>query len=147
MAQGSVKTFEETKLNCIRGFNIETDTFRAAFITTAFSAVLANTATPTWSDFSAAEVSGTNYTAGGEVIDIDTSEAAGTVTIAIGTDLPWTAPASGGPADIRSAIIYNVTVSNIAAWAVDMTTDGTTPLSLNGVGNDVVIKAGNLLTF
>jgi len=154
MAQGTVVIFEEAKKNmnlsaaasdATNGVNLDADSFKIMLVSDDIDTILASTATPDSGDFT--EVSGTNYTAGGETATINVTESGGTVTIALGSAVSWTSPGTGGPADIRSAILYSTTHSGsqdaFCVW--DMTTDsGTTPLDLD-LG-DITINAGTIAT-
>ena len=154
MAQGTVTVFEEAKKNMnlstaaadlTNGVNLDADTFKIMLISDDIDTVLASTATPDSGDFT--QVSGTNYTAGGETATITVTESGGTVTVALGSNVSWTSPGTGGPADIRSAILYSTTHTGtqdtFCVW--DMTTDsGTTPLDLDN--GDITINSGNICT-
>ncbi len=154
MAQGTVTVFEEAKKNMnlsaaavdnANGVNLDNDSFKIMLISDDIDTVLASLATPDSGDFT--EVAGTNYTAGGEAATINVTEAGGTVTIALGANVSWTSPGTGGPADIRSAILYSTTHTGtqdaFCVW--DMTTDsGTTPLDLDN--GDITINSGNIAT-
>jgi len=154
MAQGTVVIFEEAKKNMnlsaaasdlTNGVNLDADTFKIMLVSDDIDTILASTATPDSADFT--EVTGANYTPGGETATINVTEAGGTVTIALGGAVSWTSPGTGGAADIRSAILYSTTHTGtqnaFCVW--DMTTDsGTTPLDLD-LG-DITINAGTIAT-
>ncbi len=139
MAQGSVTVFEEALENLVdgndttNGINLKDDTFKLVLISDDIDTINANTATPDVGDFT--EVSnGGGYTTGGETVTITATEAAGTLTVAVSGTVTWTSTGSGGPADIRSAIVHSTTHigTSDALCVVDMTTDsGTTPLDLD----------------
>lgn len=129
MAQGTVTVFDEAKLALLNGtHDLDTHTFKVMLINDT-TVPTAATATPVKADFT--EVSGSNYTAGGESLTVSLTEAAGTVTFDFTNDITWTQHASG-PTDIEYAIVYNDTAASDDAIAfIDMTTDaGVTPLSL-----------------
>lgn len=128
MAQGQLLTFYEFKKN-VGGklHDLSNDVFKIAFITTLPTRT---DVSPTLGDYT--EVSGTNYTAGGETLTMtwvgdgtttDWSHAGGTIT--------WVTHPSG-PTNIIAGLIYNATAAgNPAVAFVDMTGDGgTTPISL-----------------
>lgn len=132
MAQGTITMFEEFSLYIAQGdiHDLNADTFKLALVNTAPSTSLA---TPVWADISSTEVSGTNYTAGGETLTTTWAEAGGTATFdATGTPAAsWTQHASG-PTNIEAGVIYNDTATNddLICW-IDFTVDaGTTPISL-----------------
>lgn len=155
MAQGSFTVFEEAKKNmnlstaasdATNGVNLDADSFKIMLISEAIGVVAASTATPDSGDFT--EVTGTNYTAGGNAANITVTEVSGTVTVALGANVSWTSPGTGGPADIKCAILYSTTHTGTqdAVGVIDMTTDaGTTALDLDN--GDITINAGTLFTF
>ena len=153
MAQGTVTVFEEAKKNMnysaaavdLAGINLDADAFKIMLISDDIDTILASLATPDSADFT--EVTGTNYTATGNAATVNVVEAGGTVTVSLGANVVWTSPGTGGPADIRSAIIYSTThtgtADTFAVW--DMTTDsGVTPLDLDN--GDITINAGTIFT-
>lgn len=154
MAQGSVQVFDEAKKNAnyssaavdaTNGINLDNDVFKVMLLSDDIDTILSSTATPDSGDFT--EVTGTNYTAGGETATITVVEATGTVTISLGANVSWTSPGTGGPADIRTALLYSTTHSGtqdaMCVW--DMTTDsGTTPLDLDN--GDITINSGTIFT-
>jgi len=154
MARGDVKVFNESKVLLNFGasttdaasININADSFKVVLITTAYGSVDADGATPTYSDFSAAECStGGGYTQNTATITVSAAEAGGTVTVSSG-QVVWTSAGTGGPADIRTAIIFSDTsTSDLALCAVDMTSDGSAPVDLDD--GDVTINSGTLFTF
>jgi len=143
MAQGTLVVFDEF-LETIgeKLVDLENDTIKVAFITTVPTA---STADPRWgaggsTDLSANEVSGTNYTAGGNTAASNSyNQTAGTATFDASDPATWLQNA-GGPTDIKTAIVYDDTDTGKRAIAlIDMTTDGgTTPISL--VDGDITIS-------
>ena len=85
-------------------------------------------------DLSANEViAGGGYTAGGNAVSNPTLSltAAKTTLDDDGANLLWTSSASGDPADIRCAIVYSETATfKDCIGFIDMTSDGTTAISL-----------------
>ena len=130
MATGDVVVFEEAKAKMIAGDWATTDDFYLAIVDATVTPT-ADFATPTWSDFSANEVTGA---AGGYVVngtDLGAlsalvSEAAGTMTFDSATDPTWALKA-GHSTDATWGIIYNFTDATQDALAyvelgtVDMT--------------------------
>ena len=143
MAQGSLVVFEEFRLFIgDKSHDLDADAFKIALITTL---PLANAATPDFADFT--EVSGTNYTAGGETANGTYVEAAGVGTFDV-DDVSWTQSGSG-PTNIKAALIYNTTHvgTNDAVAFIDMTTDGgTTPISLVDGDISITINAAGVFT-
>lgn len=130
MAQGTVTLFDNFAEELLRGtHDLDADVIKVALMTTDIDSY---TGTETdWANVSANEVSGTNYTAGGETMTVNVSETGGTATYDFTTNPSWTQSGTG-PAVIRSAIIYNSSAaSNDLIARMDMTEDsGTTPISL-----------------
>jgi len=132
MAQGTLLTFEEFALFIGKDdtHDLDSDSYKFALLSVIPVVTLA---TPVWADVSANEVSGSNYTAGGELLTTTWLEAAGTATFDA-TGVPaasWTQHATG-PTNIKAGVAYNNTaVNKDLVCFVDMTTDGgTTPISL-----------------
>ena len=98
--------FDSFKTNTINGTGIidfDTDLIKIALITV--SNVPDINVDDFWDDLQATEVSGTNYTAGGEALTTRTvTESGGTVTFNA-DDVNWVSNA-GGFADARHAILY-----------------------------------------
>ncbi len=85
MAQGTLTVFEEFRLYIADGsHDLTSDAFKVALITTLPTAAAV---TPDLADFT--EVTGTNYTAGGETSAATYTEAAGTATFDL-ADVSWT---------------------------------------------------------
>lgn len=89
------------------------------------------------------EVSGTNYTAGGETLTMTLSETTGTTTLGSSVNPSWTQNGAG-PTDIKTALIYNTTAGSEDLIAyIDMTTDaGTTAISLVAGNISITFAAG-----
>lgn len=129
MAQGDLKLFENFNDQLQNGeHDLEADTFKFALVSdTTIAADHADT------DFATGftEVSGTNYTAGGEALNlaVTTTDLSSVVDNA-GTDPSWSQDPAG-PADIRWGIIYNDSHASKAAVAfVDMRSSGGNAISL-----------------
>ncbi len=115
MATGDFVLFEESSKDFAMGVHVlPTDTIKIALITSAITPT-ANDATPRWSDYSSAEVSGTGYTAGGTAIgNMTLNEAAG-VTTFDGDAVSW-AQNVAGPTNCRWGIVYNDSAANKEAF-------------------------------
>ncbi len=157
MAQGTVTVFDETLpvLNFANsalsstaaGISMDTDTFSWILISNDIDTVLASAATPDRADFTECAAGG-GYTTGGATATITVTEAAGTLTIAQSGDVVWTSTGTGGPADIRCALLVSDTHTGTqdAVAVMDMTTDsGTTPLDLDN--GDITISGGTIFSF
>lgn len=147
MAQGDLTLFNEFSNQLLTGEHDlnATDTVKVALITNT-TVPTASTASPTLSDFT--QVTGTNYTAGGETINsAATSNVSGSTYKFDGDNVSWTQNA-GGPTNIYYGIIYNDTnASDMAIGFVDMTTDGgTTPISLAAGNISINWNASGILT-
>jgi len=156
MAQGSVIVFDEflpqanyansALTSTAAGISMDVDTFALILISNDVDTLSAADATPDRADYTECSAGG-GYSTGGATATITVSEAAGTLTIALASDVVWTSTGSGGPADIRCALLVSDTHSGTqdAVCYIDMTTDsGTTPLDLDN--GDITISAGNFFT-
>ena len=143
MAQGTLVVFEEFRLFIgDKSHDLDADTFKIALITTLPTAAAA---TPDLADFT--EVTGTNYTAGGETSAATYVEAGGVGTFDM-ADVSWTQNGAG-PTDIVAALIYNTTHvgTNDAVAFIDMTTDGgSTPISLVDGDISIAINGSGVFT-
>lgn len=111
MAKGDITIFEGFELDKGTGVHdLSSDTLKVALIDSTVTPTAADL-TPTWSDYSANEVSGTNYTAGGETIGSVTWTIVANKPTLAGADVGWTIHASG-PSDARWGIIYNDTAGS-----------------------------------
>ena len=140
MAQGSVITFEEFRKEIGDGtFDLDAS---AAFGLRLISDTgdLSATATPNIADFTA--VSGGTY-ADKTGLTLTWAETGGTATLTLAADQTWEADPDNGPQDIRKALVYQTT-GGAALGYVDLTADGSTPLSLRD--GSIVIKSGALFT-
>lgn len=111
MAAGDFTLFEEATKDVVNGVHDFTnDSIKIALIT-ASSTPAAADATPRWSDYSANEVSGTGYTAGGTAIgNASVAEAGGTTTFD-GDAVSWSQNGAGFT-NARWGIVYNDTATN-----------------------------------
>jgi hypothetical protein len=111
MARNDWVTFQEFSLDLANGVhNLGSDTFKVALIDNTTVPTAAD-ATPRWADYSANEVSGTGYTAGGYTLTgVSTSEAAGVTTFDDTGNVLWSQNAAG-PTDIYWAVLYNDSAS------------------------------------
>lgn len=147
MAKGDLTIFEEFAADIgVEKLQLNTDTLKLGLITTAAASVAASTATPTWSDFSGAEVSGSGYTAGGATVaSTSYTEASGVGTLD-GNDVTWSQNASGFT-NARTGILYDDTPSSaalkVAICKVDL---GSTNVSLQDGDVTVAWNASGILT-
>jgi len=115
MATGTTFVFEEFALDVLNGIhNFSSNTYKMGLIDNS-AAPAATQATPTWSDFSANEVSGTGYSAGGEAVTVSISEVGGVATVDF--SIVTFAYNSAGPEDAYYGIIYNDTAAGKNAVA------------------------------
>jgi len=156
MAQGDVTVFDEflpqanyansALTSTAAGISMDVDTFALILISEAIGSVPANQATPDRGDFTECAAGG-GYSTGGEAATVTVSEETGTLTIALASNVVWTSTGTGGPADIRCALLVSDTHTGTqdAVCVIDMTTDaGTTPLDLDN--GDITINAGTFFT-
>ena len=148
MAQGTFILFDEFAESIGDGrIDMDTDTFNIAFVTLQVGGTptIAKTdAVPTWgaggtTNLSTSEVAaGGGYTAGGEALDTVTwSQTGGVGTFDSAAEV-WTSAGAGDPSTIKTAVIYSITsTNNDCIGYIDMTTDGTTAISL--LAGDVTV--------
>lgn len=149
MAQGTITLFNEFAESVADGrIDLDTDTFKVALTTLQVGGtptIAATDAVPCWgaggtTNLSTSEVSaGGGYTANGETLTSVTY----TQTSGVGTfdaaNVTWTSAASGDPATIKSLVLYSDTATNKdAVGFMDMTTDGTTAISL--LSGDITVN-------
>ena len=123
MARGDLVLFEEFSkylggtFTSQKGMDFDTggDTFKLGIIDSTITPTAA-TATPAWGDFSANEVRGSGYTAGGATLASQSfNEASGTATFDA-SDVTWS-QASGGTSGFTGAywtILYDDTITSPA---------------------------------
>lgn len=109
---------------------LPTDTLRLAIIDNTITPTAAD-ATPRWSDYSANEVSGTGYTAGGEALTTVTWAMVTNIATMTADDVNWPMNA-GGPTDGYFAILYNDSATNDEA------------LGFIDLGGPVSLQAGDI---
>ena len=107
MAQGDWVTFEEFALDIGKGVHdFTSDTLKLALVDDTITPA-ADDGTPVWGDYSANEVSGTGYTAGGEALSgVTYTEAAGVATLDDTGNVSWSQNGAGFT-DAYWAILYN----------------------------------------
>jgi hypothetical protein len=140
MARGDLVLFEEFAKIIGEGCNFASDTVKVGLVKIASTPAHAD-ATPTWSDYSASEVSGSNYTAGGATLASPTwTEAAG-VAKYDANNVTWTQHASGFAVGASTgaawAIIYDSTVSSKGIGFVELKSGSTT---VGNVAGDLTIS-------
>ena len=94
------------------------------------------------------EVTGPGYTAGGEALVNSWTRAAGVSTYDSTANASWS-KTSGGPANIKTAVVYDTDAGNTedVVCYVDMTTDGgVTPISLDAGNISITWNANGLFT-
>lgn len=112
MAAGDLTIFDEAKLALLDGtHDLDTHTIKVCFINNTTVPTAAD-ATPAKADYT--EVSGGNFTAGGDTMTVSLTEAAGTVTLDFTTNISKASNASN-PTDVYYALIYNDTDAGKAA--------------------------------
>lgn len=150
MAQGTLALFDQFKEGIGEELhNLETDSFKVALVTLQVGGtptIAAGDSDPRWgagggTNLSTSEVSGTNYTAGGNAIANPAyTQTTGTAKWDADDPATWLQHASG-PTTIKTAVIYNDTdVGKRAIGFIDMTADGTTAISL--VDGDITLTFG-----
>ena len=122
MAAGDLTIFDEAKLAFLNGtHDLDTDTIKVCFISNATVPTAGDT-TPAKADYT--EVTGGNFTAGGDTMTVSLTESAGTVTYDFTTNISKAKNASN-PTNIYYALIYNDTdVSDSAIGFVEINASG-----------------------
>lgn len=136
--QGLTNSFKQEMLQA--GQNLATDTLRMALYT-AFSDIGPNTTAYTTTN----EVSGTGYTAGGELVTgatISTDVQTGTVYVDF-DNVSW----PGASFTARGALIYNVTQGNASVAVLDFGSDKTFSSTNNTVTMPVNSATTALIRF
>lgn len=136
--QGLTNSFKQEMLQA--GQNLATDTLRMALYT-AFSDIGPNTTAYTTTN----EVSGTGYTAGGELVTgatISTDVQTGTVYVDF-NNVSW----PGASFTARGALIYNVTAGNKSIAVLDFGSDKTFSSTNNTVTMPVNSATTALIRF
>jgi len=142
MARGDLVLFEEFAHQIgMKLINLETDTIKVALIKIAATPTAAS-ATPTYADWSASEVSGSNYSAGGATIGTNTyTEADGTAKLD-GDNVTWTQHASGFAVGASTGaawgIVYSDTATSKSAIAFVELKSGST--TVGNVAGDLTIS-------
>lgn len=149
MAQGDITIFNQFKEDLgdnIHDFIGTPNTLKMAFISTAVGSISAADAAPHFggtgtTDFSGAEVTGGDISAGGKTLSSVTwSESAGTVTFDV--DNVTVAVNASNPTTAKVCIIYNDTDTNKRAIGfMDLTTDGTSAVDLTN-GATIAFSSG-----
>lgn len=157
MAQGTLTLFNEFALSKGDGrIDLDSHTFKAAWVTLQVGGtptIAADDAVPCWgaggtTDLSAAEVAaGGGYAAGGITLTGITYTLAGAVATFDCNDLAWVSASSGDPDTAKTLIVYDDTATNKdAVGFMDLTTDGTTAISLLAGDVNIGINATGLFT-
>ena len=134
MAQGDAKYLRDFPLKLNRGDYNVLNTYSLVFLSDTYSLVNVDATNPALGDFT--ETTGGNISK--TVLANVTITRAGT-EIKFDADDPATFLKDAlNPADVRTLMIINDTVSDNAAQVFDATVDGTTPLDL--INNDLTIS-------
>jgi hypothetical protein len=136
MATGDVTLFNATSEIIGDGtVDLDNDTFNLGLIDDTTPPTAAD-ATPTWSDYSGNEVSGTGYTAGGQALANVSWVLSGDTTTFDADDVTWSQDAAGFD-DAHWGIVYDDTAASKNAVAF-VELGG--PLSL--ISGDVTVQWG-----
>lgn len=158
MAQGTFALFHEFSESIGDGrIDLDTDTFKAGLVTLQVGGtptIAATDAVPTWgaggsTNLASSEVTpGGGYTAGGIALTgVTWGQTSGTATFDDTVNLLWTSSGSGDPATIKTLVLYSDTATNKdCVGFMDMTTDGTTAISLLSGNISVTWNASGIFT-
>jgi len=147
MAQGTLVVFSDFMTAFLEGnLNLETAAVKVALISDSQALFTKATADPRWgaggsTNLTTNEVSGTNYTAGGNAAaNPSVVESGDVVTYDADDPATWVQNA-GGPVNVKTAIVYLDDANDFAVGFIDMTVDsGTTPVSL--ASGDISVNFG-----
>ena len=142
MAQGDTELFEiAAEYTRDQAVDYVSGTWKVALVSEPISTIVDSQTSPALADFT--EVTGTNYTAGGETLTITATVVNGIMSFKhTGGTITWSQHASG-PADVKTAIVYDDdSTTDLAVWFCDMTEDGgATAISL--VADDITLTFGD----
>lgn len=137
MVAGSTKAFNDAVLKTRKGIYSEGDTWQLVFLSDTYASINTDLTNPTSASFT--PVVGGNvaasYTLGSITIDRVTN-----VIKFDAADIGQILKNASNPADLKTALLRNATVTNDAIQAWDMTVDGTTSLDL--INNDFTFTFG-----
>ena len=137
MAAGSTKAFNDAVLKTRKGIYAEGDTWQLVFLSDTYASINTDLTNPTSASFTPV-VGGnvaTSYTLGSITIDRVTN-----VIKFDAADIGQILKNASNPANLKTALLRNATVTNDAIQAWDMTADGTTSLDL--INNDFTFTFG-----
>ncbi len=157
MAQGTLALFDEFAEAIGDGrIDLDTHTFKAALVTLQVGGtptIAKTNAVPTWgaggtTNLATNEVTpGGGYTAGGIALtSVAWGQVAGVATFDA-ADIAWTKNGTGDPATIKTLVVYSDTATNKdCVGFMDMTSDGTTAISLLAGNINVAWNASGIFT-
>jgi hypothetical protein len=137
MAAGDVKVYNDYVLKEKQGTYSVSDDWRVAFISDTFASLNTDATNPTLANVTV--TSGGNVAASYALANEAVTRSSNVVKFDA-DDIGTITKNASNPADVRCAILYNVTVTNDLAQVFDMTSDGTTPVDL--VNNDFTFNFG-----
>jgi hypothetical protein len=134
MAQGDAKYLRDFPFKMNKGAYADTDTYSIAFLSNAYSSIDVDVSNPVLTTYT--------ETTGGNIAKTALSNftvTRVTTNVKFDADDPATFTKDpSNPADVRTILIINDTVTDDAWQVIDATTDGTTPLDL--INNDLVLS-------
>jgi len=130
MAAGTWTFTNTTRTKLLNSqFDLDTDTFKCALVTSASNIGAAST---TWAGVTGEVASGGGYTTGGVTVSALALAGTSSVTVKFGTNPTWTASGSGITA--RYAVLYE-SAGDVVCYCL-----------LDSTPADVVVSSGNTLT-
>ena len=137
MAAGATKAFNHAVLKTRKGIYAEGNTWQLVFLSDTYASINTDLTNPTSASFT--PVVGGNvaasYTLGSITIDRVTN-----VIKFDAADIGQIVKNASNPANLKTALLINATVTNDAIQAWDMTADGTASLDL--INNDFTFTFG-----
>tara|TARA_R110002051_G_scaffold180067_3_gene249696 strand:+ start:137 stop:586 length:450 start_codon:yes stop_codon:yes gene_type:complete len=137
MAAGETKAFNDAVLKARKGVYAEGDTWQLVFLSDTYASINTDLTNPTSATFT--PVVGGNVAASYTLASITIDRVTNVIKFDA-ADIGQILKNASNPADLKTALLRNATVTNDAIQAWDMTADGTTSLDL--INNDFTFSFG-----
>jgi hypothetical protein len=137
MAAGATKAFNDAVLKTRKGVYAEGDTWQLVFLSDTYASIDTDLTNPTSASFT--PVVGGNVAASYTLTSITIDRVTNVIKFDA-ADIGQILKNASNPADLKTALLRNATVTNDAIQAWDMTTDGTASLDL--INNDFTFSFG-----
>jgi hypothetical protein len=137
MAAGATKAFNDAVLKTRKGVYAEGDTWQLVFLSDTYASINTDLTNPTSATFT--PVVGGNVAASYTLASITIDRVTNVIKFDA-ADIAQILKNASNPADLKTALLRNATVTNDAIQAWDMTVDGTASLDL--INNDFTFSFG-----